>query len=111
MPDFNIDGENVWGALNLTDEEIIETLAQLESEMEAKVSPVPVASPAKYVPVHPPVASSKRFASLTESELAKLETDRHEKKTMDSTAWAVKIMKGETRSSLFNHKKGLPDLK
>ena len=78
MPDFNIDGENVWGALTLTDEEIIETLAQLESEMEAKVSPVPIASPAKYVPVHPPVASSKRFASLAESELAKLETDRHD---------------------------------
>jgi hypothetical protein len=102
MPNFDFGGGDIWG--EITDAEIIETLAQLEAENDVKAPKTPLQctpSPAAYVPVHPSIHESKRFASLTENDVAKLEMDRHEKNTMDTTAWAVRVIKGELGSFIF----------
>ncbi|XP_072014191.1 uncharacterized protein [Amphiura filiformis] len=38
-------------------------------------------------------AKQPRFADTSEADLVKLESARHEKKTMDTTAWAVRLIK------------------
>ena len=93
IPEFMVGLDDIWG--NITDEEIVATIVELEQENEAKTQETKQASPAVYTPVAPPPTSTSRFASLSEHELNQLECDRHEKKTLDSTAWAIRVVRGE----------------
>lgn len=96
---FNLQSNDIWG--DITDDDIINTIATIEAELSAAdvppaVKQAPATSHTQALPAaNPAVPESKRFASKTEDELAKLEQDRHEKKTMDATAWAVRLMKGD----------------
>ena len=90
IPEFVVGLDDIWG--NITDEEIIATIVELEAENESKTRQ---ASPALYEPVQPPTSTSSRFASLTERELSQLEFDRHKKKMMEMTAWASRLIRGE----------------
>lgn len=47
-------------------------------------------------PLHPqPDTCRKRFKQMSEDELVQLERERDEKGTLQVTAWAVKILKGD----------------
>ena len=64
IPEFMVGLDDIWG--NITDEEIVATIVELEQENEAKTQETKQASPAVYTPVAPPPTSTSRFASLSD---------------------------------------------
>ena len=89
--------------IEISDEDIIQVLADMDTEMEndnddaEKTIVPPPSTTTTGESTGRPTGNTKpkrRFAQLSEEELDKLEGDRHEKKTIDSTAWAVRLIKG-----------------
>ena len=109
IPDFDLSfmwDDNFMPMVDFSDEELIKQLNVFEAEQQHQPTP---AMPAVLPPPPPPQAPQKdqgkgegatkpkkrRFASCTEAELQSLEEDRHEKKTKDNTAWAVRLFRGK----------------
>ena len=101
MLEFNED--NNLELLDFSDAELLQELNAFE-EQEPILQPPMVTQPlppAAPVPVstgppsnQPQAAKKRRFARCSEEDLISLEEDRHEKKTKDNTAWAVRLFKG-----------------
>lgn len=125
IPDFDLSfmwDDNFMPMVDFSDEELIKQLNVFEAEQQHQPTP---AMPAVLPPPPPPQAPQKdqgkgegatkpkkrRFASCTEAELQSLEEDRHEKKTKDNTAWAVRLFRGkqwctfrQTKQTLSNER-------
>ncbi len=100
MNDFNVD--ELWGSI--TDEELLDILLPACPEVQTP-SDKPGDKPSENEEKHDPIVEQvepapkkRRFARCDESDLAKLETARHEKKTVDTTQWAVRLVKGTNSS-------------
>lgn len=97
VPDFDLflGGDDIWG--DITDEDVFRTIAIVEEENkkknETKREDSPATDPRPSGVEHQ--ATKRRFAEVSEEELDKIESGRHEKKTLDSTAWSVKLIKSE----------------
>lgn len=98
---------NIWDTIN--DQDLMDQLEAVESQL---TQPQAVAQAESSAPVALPIgptvlpnitvpgpatsmAKKRRFASLSEVDLLALEQDKHEKKTLDSTVWAVRLFKGK----------------
>ena len=96
-PAFELCDPDLWG--DITDADIFRTLAQLEQEQKQKqtgdIANQSAGQPAGTKDESTAAGQKRRFADCSEEELRKIELARHEKKTLDSTAWAVKLLKSK----------------
>ncbi|XP_072018850.1 uncharacterized protein [Amphiura filiformis] len=102
LPGFNLTSNSLWDTVpdDITDDLIFQ-LDTIEAEEQARVPAAPAAETPAKLPTdsRPSPVRPKRFASTTEAELQRLEQARHEKKTVDSTAWAVRLFKDWCKES------------
>lgn len=114
--DFEFNGLSQFGhvgtvnaeEMEVSDEEIIAVLTEMEAWEKNGRRPVsrPVVPAVPTAAEAPPNAAEipskkRRFATVSEKDLDKLASDRHEKKTVNSTAWAVRLMKGKYYLTYF----------
>ena len=76
--------DNLWDSA--TDDEVLTSMLAF--------SQIPSLNDENNEQISAPSPKKARFAQCTEDDLVALETARHEKKTVDSTLWAVRLLKG-----------------
>ena len=94
-PAFNLLGDldNLLG--EITDDDIIRTIATIEEENEKKQREGGE-HPAKKPLVGSGTSTNGRFADVTEEDLVRIESGRHEKNTITTTIWAVRLIKSKS---------------
>jgi uncharacterized protein (UPF0147 family) len=96
--------ENVEGDVEIewddvSDETILQMMSLLDNVIEDTTAGVttaaePAGEEATVTATDKPVASSSKFATLTEADIIKIEEGKDEKSTKSSTNWGVKRLKG-----------------
>lgn len=103
--DLNLNLSLEWDS-QVDDAMLLQALNDMENEFQVNPEIIPQAEPPAPAPdpVQPSSAvpqssgtrgTKKRHATVSEADLVQLERERDEKGTLQVTAWAVKILKGD----------------